>query len=156
MDVNGYKSDLTENEKVVMGIVRAAELFKRAQAAIFKNYNLSFPQYNMLRVLDCSHNGQNKITTVSKIMLSPGANMTGIAKRLEKNGFILRKGDPLDERVTLLEITPKGRKILLKIEHQKDENLAIIMNGISSEEKKMLSRYTRQLMKNGRSPDGIS
>lgn len=34
--------------------------------------------------------GQNKISVVGKIMLVPGANMAGLAKRFEQKGFILR------------------------------------------------------------------
>ena len=41
--------------------------------------------------------------------------MTGIAKRLEINGFLLRKSDPNDERKTILEITPKGIKTIKNI-----------------------------------------
>ncbi|UCG67758.1 MAG: winged helix DNA-binding protein, partial [Deltaproteobacteria bacterium] len=95
-----------------MAVVRAAETCKRKHSAIFRNYGLSFPQYNVLRVLDASRNGMNKISEVSRIMLVPGANMTGIGKRLERNGFLIRKSDPNDERVTIFEITPKGRKTL--------------------------------------------
>jgi len=78
-----YVSDLSSNEKVLIAIVRAAENFKRTHTAIFRKYGLSFPQYNVLRVLDASRNGRNKISGVSRIMLVPGANMTGIAKRLK-------------------------------------------------------------------------
>lgn len=49
---------------------------------------------------------------VSHIMLVPGANFTGIAKRLAKDGFIVKKSYFRDERITLLEITPKGKRIL--------------------------------------------
>jgi DNA-binding MarR family transcriptional regulator len=35
--------------------------------------------------------------------------MTGIAKRLERDGFLIRKSDPRDERVTILQITAKGK-----------------------------------------------
>ena len=38
-----YKSDLSVNEKVLMGIVRTAEIFKRSHSAVFRNYGLSFP-----------------------------------------------------------------------------------------------------------------
>ena len=85
-----YKSDLSVNEKVLMGIVRAAETFKRNHSAVFRNYGLSFPQYNVLRVLEASSNGRNKMGAISRIMLVPGANITGIAKRLEKDGFIIK------------------------------------------------------------------
>ena len=107
-----YVSDLSANEKVLMAIVRAAENFKRTHTTIFGKYGLSFPQYNVLRVLDASRNGRNKISEVSRIMLVPGANMTGIAKRLDRDGFVIRKPDPRDERVTMLEITLRGKRTL--------------------------------------------
>jgi DNA-binding MarR family transcriptional regulator len=44
---------------------------------------------------------------ISRIMLVAGANITGIAKRLESDGFIIKKSDPTDHQVTILEITPK-------------------------------------------------
>ncbi len=143
-----YVSDLSIGEKVLMAIVRAAETVKRAHSAIFRDYGLSFPQYNVLRVLDASGNGQNKISDVGRIMLVPGANMTGIAKRLEKKGFIMRKADPEDERVTILEITPKGKKTLKTIEKEKDRCLEILLKGISKKEKDQILSYTRRLIKN--------
>ena len=106
-----YKSNLSTDEKVLMGIVRTAEIFKRAHAGVFKRHGLSFPQYNVLRVLEASANGRNTIGEVGRIMLVPGANMTGIAKRMEKQGFIRRNSDLRDERVTMLEITLKGRSV---------------------------------------------
>ena len=94
MEKTNYRSEQSLDENIMMAVVRAAEIFKRMFSAIFRKYNLSFPQYNILRVLDASKDGQSRITDVSRIMLVPGANMTGLAKRLEKNGFITRKSDP--------------------------------------------------------------
>lgn len=131
-----------------MSVVRAAEIFKRAHSSVFRNYGLSFPQYNVLRVLEASADGQNKISEVGRIMLVPGANMTGIAKRMEKAGFILRKSDPSDERVTMLEITPKGRKILKSIEEEKDEWLEVLLKGFSKRERLQLLSVVKRLMKN--------
>jgi MarR family 2-MHQ and catechol resistance regulon transcriptional repressor len=148
MLITNYKSDMCNEEKVLMAVVRAAEIFKRAISAIFRNYNLSFPQYNILRVLDASKNGQSRITHVSRIMLVPGANMTGIAKRLEKNGFIIRKSDPKDERVTILEITQKGKITLVKIEKDRDECQEKILKGFSRSEKGELLSEVRKLIKN--------
>jgi len=146
----GYVSDLTISEKVLMGIVRAAENFKRIHSAIFRRYGLTFQKYNILRVLEASENGRNNISGVSKIMLVPGANVTGIAKRLERGGFIIRKSDPLDERVTLLEITPKGRKTLKKIEKEKDKDIAIILKDFSNDDLLDLLAKIKQITKNNR------
>jgi len=130
-----YRNDLTLDEKVLMAIVRAAENFKRTHSAVFKPFGLSFPQYNILRVLESSHKGQNKISVVGKIMLVPNANMTGLAKRLEQKGFITRQPDPGDERVTLLTITEKGRVTLRQIKEEKDSAITAILKDFDSADK---------------------
>lgn len=145
-----YISDLSANEKVLMAIVRAAENFKRTHTAIFRKYGLSFPQYNVLRVLDASPNGRNKISAVSRIMLVPGANMTGIAKRLERDGFLIRKPDPRDERVTILQITLKGRRTLKNIKEQKDLSIEKLLNGFSDKDKGHLLNQIKQLIRKNR------
>jgi DNA-binding MarR family transcriptional regulator len=149
-----YKSDLSTDEKVLMAIVRAAEFFKRSHSNVFKNFGLSFPQYNVLRVLEASKNGQNKISDVSRIMLVPGANITGIAKRLAKDGFIVKKSDPRDDRVTILEITPKGKKALQKIARQKDHRLKLMLENLSTKQKLDLLGKVKRILKNGMSFKG--
>jgi len=144
-----YESDLSINEKVLMGMVRAAEIFKRNHSAVFRNYGLSFPQYNVLRVLEASKNSQNKMSDISRIMLVPDANITGIAKRLEKEGFIIKKSDPADERVTILEITPKGKRTLKNIESKKDEWLNLMLKNLSKIQKLELLDIVKRILKNG-------
>jgi DNA-binding MarR family transcriptional regulator len=118
-----YKNNMNVDESVMMAIVRVAERFKKESAAIFKNYALTFPQYNVLRVLDASKNGQNMVRDINRIMLVSGANMTGITKRMEKTGFIIRKSDPNDDRLKWLEITPKGRSVLKDIDEENERNV---------------------------------
>jgi len=132
-----------------MAVVRMAEVFKRSVSATFRKYKLSFPQYNVLRVLDATKNGQNRITNVSRIMLVPSANMTGIAKRLEKSGLLTRTSDPRDERVTLLTITPKGRTLLAKIEKERDQHMNTMLRGFSEDEKQDLLGKVKRLIRNG-------
>ena len=99
MTAVNYRSDLSGDEKVMMAVVRAAEIFKRAISVIFRNYDLSFPSIISSGSWMPQKAARSRITEVSRIMLVAGANMTGLAKRLEKNGFIRRKSDSNDERV---------------------------------------------------------
>lgn len=145
-----YRSDLSADENVLMALVRAAETFKRVVSNIFRKHSLSFPQYNMLRVLDASKGGQSRITHVSRIMLVPVANMTGIARRLEKNGFIVRKSDPTDERVTILEITQKGKRTLTYIEKERDDYMHAMLREFADDEKLALLEHLKLLIKNSR------
>jgi DNA-binding MarR family transcriptional regulator len=121
---SAYKSDMSIDERILMAIVRVAERFKKDSSAVFKNWGLTFSQYNVLRVLDASGNGQNTMKNVNRIMLVSSANMTGIAKRLEKNGFIVRTSDPHDDRSKRLQITPEGTKVLKAISDYKDRNVS--------------------------------
>ena len=150
MSVSSYKSDQSSNEKVLMAIVRAAETFKRSHSSIFRNYGLSFPQYNVLRVLEASANGQNRMSQVSRIMLVPGANITGIAKRLEQDGFVIKKSDPTDERVTILEITPKGKRTLKNIEQEKDESLEMMLKDLSESDRLEILEKIRRILQRAR------
>ena len=144
-----YKSDLSTDEKVLMAIIRVAEHFKRVHSSVFRNFGLSFPQYNVLRVLDASKNGQSKISDVSRIMLVPDANITGIAKRLERDAFIIKKSDPEDDRVTILEMTPKGKRTLKNIEKEKDQWLELMLLNLSQKEKFELLDKVKIILKNG-------
>lgn len=142
MGLSSYTNSLTLNEKLLMSLVRVAEDFKKRSSAIFKNYGLTFAQYNVLRVLSSSEEGSNTVSNVGKIMLVTGANMTGLAKRLERDGFLIRKRHAKDERVTLLEITPKGRQALQNIENEKEEMLKGYVSGINDEQKEaMLAKF---------------
>ena len=147
MNEYSYKSDLSNDEKVLMAIVRTAEIFKRIHSSVFRNFGLSFSQYNILRVLDASANGQNKMSEISRIMLVSGANITGIAKRLANDGFIIKKSDPTDDRVTILEITPKGKKTLKNIEKEKDEWLGVMLADLSKSERLDLLEKTRRIIR---------
>jgi DNA-binding MarR family transcriptional regulator len=144
-DWGDYKSDVQFDEKVMVALVKASELFKKDSDAIFKNYGLTFSQYNVLRVLNNSTNGQNTVSMASRIMIVSSPNMTGIAKRLEKNGFIIRKNDTNDERVTLLEITPKGKKVLENIRTAHYGNIDSYLKGFSENEKKRLLEDLKQI-----------
>ena len=145
-----YKSDLSDDEKVLMAIVRTAEIFKRNHSTVFRNYGLSFSQYNVLRVLDASTNGQNRMSEISRIMLVAGANLTGIAKRLQNDDFIIKKTDPTDDRVTILEITPKGKRTLKNIEKEKDHWLEVMLTDLSRSERLDLLEKIRRITRRSR------
>lgn len=148
-----YVSNQTENERALMAVLRSGEAFKRGQAEVCRAHGLSFPQYNILRVLEASEDGRNSVSGVSKIMLVPVANMTGLAKGLERQGFILRTSHPNDERVTVLEITEKGRSAVDQIREDKDRHIEAVLEGFADEEKEILLDLARRIVRNARHHD---
>jgi DNA-binding MarR family transcriptional regulator len=72
--------------------------------------------------------------------------MTGIAKRLENGGFAIRKGDAGDERVKLLEITPRGKKTLKDIKAEKEQHITNFLKNCSDNHKKLLLSNIRKIL----------
>ena len=141
-----YKNTLNLNEKVMITIVRLSEVYKKKCASVFKNYGLTFAQYNVLRILDNSQNGQSTISRISKLMLVSGANMTGIVKRLAKDGFLIKKSVTEDERIKVLEITPKGKQTLNNIGNEKDELLKKYLVDFSDDYKAELKSALKKML----------
>jgi DNA-binding MarR family transcriptional regulator len=146
MSDNAYKSDMGIDERVMMAMVRIAERFKKNSSAVVKKWGLTFPQYNVLRVLDASENGQNTMRSVNRIMLVSSANMTGIAKRLEKTGFIIRTSDPNDDRLKRLQITPAGIQVLKDISDRKERSLRRYLMKYSDKQKSALMETLREIL----------
>jgi len=90
------------------------------------------------------------MTSIGKVLLATYANRTGFAKRLEKNGFLIRKGDPNDERLTILEITPKGKQTLLNLSGSKDKNIERYLEDFTDEERSLLLQRLRGLLRKQR------
>ncbi|MDP2646427.1 MAG: MarR family transcriptional regulator [Desulfobacterales bacterium] len=142
-----YINDLTPDEKMVIAIVRVSESLKKKYTVLLENYGLTFPQYTVLRALKSSFNGENTLTNIRKIMLVSGANMTGIARRLEKKGFILRRPDPHDDRIKLLQITPKALQTLKNVMDDKNKFLVDALSDLTEGSKAEVKSHLRQVMK---------
>ena len=133
-----YKNNMDFGEKVIAVLLRASETIKKDLDMTYKNYGLTFSQYNVLRILNNSKNGQNKVSIASKIMLVSSSNITGVTQRLEKSGLLLRKQDPSDERITVLEITPKGSRILNNIQEAHLSKINSYLKDLSSQKQRNL------------------
>jgi DNA-binding MarR family transcriptional regulator len=142
----GYQNDMSIDEKVMMAMVRIAERFKKNSSAVVKEWGLTFSQYNLLRVLDASENGENTMKNVNRIMLVSSANMTGIAKRLEKSGFILRKSDPNDDRIKRLQITSEGAAVLKEIADHKERSIKQYLITYSDDQKAAILQTLREVL----------
>ena len=140
---------LNLNEKVVIALVRVAELFKRRSSTIFHNHGLSFSQYNVLRLLETAPKGSLSITQVSKRLLVSTPNMSGIAKRLDKSGFVARLSDQKDDRKTILKVTSKGLEVVSNIRHLQEQNVEEFLSCFSEPEKAEFLEVLKKILEIG-------
>lgn len=62
--------------------------------------------------------------------------MTRLVQALEEEGFVRRHSDPLDARVSRVEATPRGRKVLLDGRQRRVQMLAGILSELSPPERR--------------------
>ncbi len=142
--------DMTLDEKVMVFIVMASELFKKQSSAIFRQYGLTFSHYNVLKYLAACEGGTDTAGNVSRHMLVTGASVTGLAKRMEKAGLIERKNDAKDERLTLLQITPAGEKALKSIRELQGQHIAEYLQKYPHEQKDKVLSILKHIVRKGK------
>ncbi len=144
------KNSLTLDEKVMVFVVMASEMFKKKSSSIFKHHGLTFPHYNVLKYLTACKGGRDTVGNVGKRMLVTGANVTGLAKRMEKAGLIERKNDAKDERLTVLQITPLGLKCLEEIQEIQGEHVREYLHTYSKEQKEGVLSVLKHIVRKGK------
>ena len=69
-------------------------------------------------------------------------------QRLEKAGFLYKKPDEKDQRVTRIYMTEKGKEIKAKALERIHKNEAVMMEGFSEAEQCLLRRFLEQILVN--------
>ena len=99
---------------------------------------LSLSQFHLLKLI--ALNGKHQVGEVADFLgVSPPAATKNIDK-LERLGLVTRQPSPGDRRAILLSSSAKGRRLVDKYEEVKEERLAPILAGFSTEELRQLSR----------------
>ena len=146
------RSGLGLNEKLMVFIVLASEIFKKRSSAIFRENGLTFSHYSVLKHLVACEDGRDTVGNVSKGMLVTGPSVTGLAKRMEKAGLIERRNDANDERLTILQITPKGLTTLDTIREIQENHVSRYLDGLPEDRKQEILSLLKQIVRQGKQP----
>ena len=129
------------------------ELLDKISAQMRRDYS------EMLRELDL-HVGQDNLLCklwrddgITQMQLTERLNcepptVTNMVKTLEKKGFVYRKKDSVDGRVSRVYLTEKGsavREPIERIWHKQQDKL---LNGLSAEDRMLLNGVLQQMEKN--------
>lgn len=82
----------------------------RFWSRIITQKKLTLPQYTLLSCL--AHKRRISMTEASAQLHISKPAITNLADRLEQNGYLRRLPHPSDRRVSLIEIQPKGQKLI--------------------------------------------
>lgn len=98
--------------KAVVNILYTNSYIVTRQNKLFKPYELSPEQYNVLRILRGQHPDPITVSSIQDRMLNKMSNASRLVEKLKLKALIDRKECPADRRQVDVTITPKGLKLL--------------------------------------------
>src|SRR6478736_4956754 len=102
-------SDSAGGMAAVVSVMRAEQIFLNRATAILRPVGLTFARYKVLGMLRWT--GPLTLGAIGHRLWITPATVTSAVDRLENAGLSRRVAHPTDARATLVEITPKGRRL---------------------------------------------
>ncbi len=107
---------MDRTERAFVALVSASDRFNRRLARFMREWGLTVPQYNVLRILRGAGPEGRPSRSIADDMISQVPDVTRLVDRLVAAGFAERRTDPDDGRVVRVQITAEGRDLLARMD----------------------------------------
>src|SRR5438093_1759477 len=94
-------------------LARAFDSVERHSRASIARFGLGATEFGVLEVL--YHKGELPVCEVRRRILVESSSTTYVVDKLVDRGLVQRRPSRTDRRVILLELTPRGRKLIRRI-----------------------------------------
>lgn len=108
-----FKSEVS---KAMINIIYTNSWLGTRQSQIFKDFGLTMPQYNVLRILRGQHPKPATVNLLIERMLDKSSNASRIVDKLEVKELVERKQCSNDRRAVDVIISDSGLALLKKID----------------------------------------
>lgn len=102
--------------QLMLQLMLTREAVVRVQERLFEVHGLTIQQYNVLRIVRGGPLKGHPIYEIERRMIYRFANVTRLVDRLEVQGLLKRVADSRDRRVSRVVITPKGRRLMERLD----------------------------------------
>ena len=131
--------DLRSNAGLAAGLRPALlRLARRLRQMRDESVELSSNQLSAMSVL--LNNGDLLMGELAARELVQPPSMTRVVNELQRRGFVLRSGDPLDKRQARVSLTDTGRAVLLANRKRRDDWLARRLAELDPQEREVLRK----------------
>jgi MarR family transcriptional regulator, 2-MHQ and catechol-resistance regulon repressor len=134
---------ISEQQKAIVNIRYTSNWLSNIQNSFMKEFDLTMPQFNVLRILRGAKQALN-IQTIKDRMVEKSPNSTRLLDKLEAKSFILRCNDSEDKRAVMVSITEGGLAVLNKIDEELKEKDFFNVS-LSDKEAELLSNLLDKL-----------
>ncbi|QDS96013.1 HTH-type transcriptional regulator MgrA [Roseimaritima multifibrata] len=126
-------------QEAIVSLVRTGDQLDNTLSRFFRQRDLTFSQYNLLRILDmedrpltCGEIGDRLVQMVPAV--------TSLVDRLLKRGLVTRERSEADRRTVHVAITKQGRKLVVPASDQLRDLEEDVMQGLTQKDQKELIR----------------
>ncbi|MDP4175890.1 MAG: MarR family transcriptional regulator [Bacteroidota bacterium] len=121
---------LNNHQKAILNIIFTNSWLSQRLSLIFKPYDLTQQQYNLLRILRGQYPNPATVKLLKDRMLDKMSDVSRLVEKLRIKGFVERNICPKNRRNVDVCITEKGLELLAKMDrHEKDmENILSKLN----------------------------
>ncbi len=99
-------------QEATVALLRTASVVGRTYARVLEPFELSFAQYNALRIVRGAGAGGIPTLAIRERMIEEGTTITRLLDKLEAAGLVRRERSTPDRRQVLCHVTPQGRRLL--------------------------------------------
>jgi DNA-binding MarR family transcriptional regulator len=131
------KSFKSEAHKAYINIVYTANYLAVKQAAVFKPFGITLPQFNVLRILRGQHPKPATVNLLMERMLDKTSNVSRIMDKLVLKKLATRRQCPNDRRAVDVLITDAGLELLKKMDEEMEKQQIGLQNLSDSEAKEL-------------------
>ncbi len=101
--------------EMMINIMLANTFIRMRMDEAFEDTDLTFPQYNLLRILNGAYPAGYSRGEISRRMIDRAPDMTRMIDRLVKRGLVERARSGEDGRQAITTITAKGRALIAPV-----------------------------------------
>ena len=131
--------------KTVISILTSGYKINDELSSLFKKFDLSIPQFNVLRILRGQKGKPANLSTVQEHMIHKMSNTTRLIDKLIQKGFVKRNICENNRRKIEVYITNSGFQLLKSIDDRLDKKESFILENLNIEEKKELIRILSKI-----------
>lgn len=119
--------------EAVLSIVHTATFLSSAGAELFRKYDLTVAQFNVLFALKYKK-GNITQSALSQRLVVTRASMTSVLDKLEEKGLVERHAVPDNRRIYHVALTAAGKGLVDAIEPMYRDDLHAVMAGLNHDE----------------------
>jgi DNA-binding MarR family transcriptional regulator len=154
--VGSGSMNLRTSELALREFVRAWGLFRETMRVYFDRFGISDAQWSVLRALQRAEDAKLvplRLTDLGARLLVRPPSVTGVVARLERDGLVLRRPAPEDNREKQVLLTGEGRALVRRVLRHNPAQVRRLLGGLTSRDARdlhrLMSRFGEHLQELG-------